>query len=64
MDPTSLTLFGIPLKELSQAGIATILLTFLTILWRQLTALQTRYEQVLERCITALTRVNDHLDKE
>lgn len=62
MDP--ITVFGIPLKELAQGGITLILLAFLTVLWRQFVALQSRYEQVLERCITALTRVNSHLDKE
>jgi len=61
------------LRELSQAGSLPLLIIGMVILWRRYTALQSRhearvealqarYEAVLEKCITALVRVNDYMD--
>lgn len=52
------------LTRLSQAGVGVISLIAVVVLWRHTVALQARYEAILERCITALVRVNDHLDEE
>lgn len=51
------------ITQLSQAGVGVVSLVAVVVLWRHLIALQRRYEAVLERCVAALVRVNDHLEK-
>lgn len=52
------------LKDWLAAGPAAVYLIATILIARQYLALQTRYESMLERCIQALTRVADHLDKD
>lgn len=49
------------LKSLWNGGAPLLLMVAVYILWRQNTKIQERYENVLERCIAALTRINDRL---
>lgn len=49
-------------KAVWEAGSPVVFLAGVVVLWRQVVAMQNRYEAVLERCIEALTRVNDHLE--
>ena len=50
------------IANLSQLGVNGILIIGIIALWRQNVALGESYKTVLERCITALVRVNDYLD--
>ena len=58
-----MNLYGIPIDVLAKGGMDVLLLAAVIVIWRQLTALQTRYEAVLERSIAALTKVYEYLDK-
>jgi hypothetical protein len=69
LDPQLIT----QIYQISQAGVGVVALIAVVVLWRQSitdrrqfeldrAAIQLRYEAVLERCITALVRVNDHLE--
>lgn len=48
----------------AQAGSPVVFLAAIIILWRHSVNMQSRYEAMLERCVSALVRVNDHLEKE
>lgn len=52
------------MKDWAQAGSPVVFLAAIVILWRHSVNMQARYEAMLERCVEALVRVNDHLDKD
>jgi len=51
------------LNQLGHLGATVLLLGGLIFLWKEYKRVIVKYEDFIERCITALTRVNDHLDE-
>jgi hypothetical protein len=52
------------LREMASAAPAIVYLCATIVLWRSYINLQSRHEAMLEKCVQALTRVNDFLDKD
>lgn len=51
------------IKNYGDVGTNVLLIAAVLALWRDNVSRQARYENCLERCIGALTRINDFLDR-